>query len=494
MLATDSLNMNNYKKFYYEDTIAAISTPMGIGAIGVVRISGPRAEAVAMELFRPKGKIQRLESHKLYYGKIINPEDGSLVDEVLLTLMKKPKTFTCEDVVEINCHGGHLIVNKVLELVLKQGTRLAEPGEFTKRAFLNGRIDLTQAESIIDLIQSRTEAGLRVAQSLLKGDLSKEITQLKNLILEALAFLEAYIDFPEEEIENQSQLNLWETLDFVSGKIQKLLNSYEQGRIYREGANILILGKPNVGKSTLFNCLMKEKKAIVTPYPGTTRDIIEDMIYYKGIPLRFLDTAGLRKANDPIEGIGIELVKEKIPQADVIIFLLDKSQGITEEDLEIYGIIRDRKFLGIVNKDDLPLSPLDLSLLTRGFNDLKFEGSTQRTLTTDNGQRTTDNFIYISALKEEGIPLFMESLMEILSEKGGIFDSDGTFIKLRHKGALEKTFQNIRRAKENLERRAPLEILALDLRSVLNSLGEIVGEVTSEEILDKIFSQFCIGK
>jgi len=468
-----------HSQHYYEDTIAAISTPVGIGAIGIIRISGPSAESIAMKLFRSKERSQSLESHKLYYGKIINPEDGNTIDEVLLTLMRKPKTFTREDVVEINCHGGPLILNKILEVVLKQGARLAEPGEFTKRAFLNGRIDLTQAESIIDLIQSKTEAGLKAAQNLLTGNLSKEIKQLKDLLLEALALLEAYIDFPEEDIENQSQINLRKNLDIVAQKIQKLLDGYEQGRIYREGANILILGKPNVGKSTLFNCLMREKKAIVTPYPGTTRDILEDMIYYKGVPLRFLDTAGFRKTEDPIEGIGVELVKEKIPKVDVIIFLLDKSQGITEEDLEIYRMIKDKKFLGVVNKNDLLLPPLDLSKLN----------------SAGNNQQPTNDFIYISALKEEGITSLMDSLIAILSGRGGNYDTpDGIFIKLRHKMALEKAFQNIEKAKENLGRNAPLEISALDLRCALNSLGEIVGEITSEDILDKIFSQFCIGK
>src|SRR4030043_1336927 len=338
-----------------EETIAAISTPFGESGIGIVRISGSSAESIARRLFKPKKDQFRFISHQFHYGEIIDNQSGNPVDEVLIVLMKSPKTYTREDIVEIHCHGGYFILQKILELVLKEGTRMAHPGEFTKRAFLNGRIDLTQAEAVIDLINAKTMASLEIANQQLRGNFFRELNSLKERMIEKLALIEAHLDFPEEEIEPISLGEMKHSLKEMIKKLNEWIGSYEEGRIFREGISCAIVGKTNVGKSSLLNVLLKEERAIVTPIPGTTRDVIEEVLNIYGIPVRLMDTAGLRKPVDFIEQEGGRRAKERGADSDFVLLILDGSRALDADDLEIFGEINGKKRVVIINKRDLPL-------------------------------------------------------------------------------------------------------------------------------------------
>lgn len=458
-----------------EDTIAAISTPYGESGIGIVRMSGSLAESIAKRVFRSKkGEFSNFISHHFHYGEIVDPRDGHVIDEVLLVLMRAPKTYTREDVVEIHCHGGYFLLQKVLELVLREGARLAQPGEFTKRAFLNGRIDLTQAEAVIDLIKAKTKESLEIANQQLKGILSREMRAIKEQLTRNLALIEAHIDFPEEEIERISHEELKKDLNSILRKVEEWLFSYEEGKVFREGISCAITGKTNVGKSSLLNVLLKEDRAIVTPIPGTTRDVIEESLNIHGIPIRLIDTAGLRGAKDLIEQEGIKRAKERIEEADLIILVLDGSIELEKEDIEIFEEVKGKKKVVCVNKKDLPLK---LSI-----EDLKkrFQG---------------DSIVFTSALKNEGIDELKDAIYFTIIKRGVRVSTEHLMItNIRHKEILSNIKENLQNGIEGLDEGRSLELIAFEIRLALEALSEMVGETTTEEILNRIFEQFCIGK
>ncbi len=456
------------------DTIVAIATPHGESGIGIVRISGPLSEKVATRLFRPKKKLSRLKSHHLYYGEIIDPENGNPLDEVLLALMRKPKTYTREDVLEINCHGGYLVLRRVLEVVLGQGgVRLAEPGEFTKRAFLNGRIDLSQAEAVVDVIRAKTAKSLKIANQQLKGDLSHEIEGLRERVVRSLASVEALIDFPDEEIDVDEDV-IRGDLEGAQRKAGKLIASYEEGKIYRDGVSVGIVGKTNVGKSSLLNVLLRENRAIVTPIPGTTRDVIEEAVNIQEIPIRLVDTAGIRRASNAIEREGVRLAKGKVSEADMVILVIDGSRSLDKYDWEIIDEVKEKNKVVAVNKTDLPIKT-----------------SVEQVQALLPNTRAVE----ISALRNWGIDALKESIYCTVTGDGvGREAGEVVVANARHKRALEESLESLRRAKEGIEGGVPIELVALELRSCLDHLGEIRGETTAEEVLERIFSQFCIGK
>jgi tRNA modification GTPase len=456
-----------------KDTIAAIATPYGESGIGIVRISGALAEKVATRLFRPKKKPARLKSHQLYYGELVDPGNGEPLDEVLLTVMRKPKTYTKEDVVEINCHGGYLVLRRVLDVVLEQGVRLAQPGEFTKRAFLNGRIDLSQAEAVIDLIGAKTAQSLRMANQQLKGNLSHEIEELRETVVRSLALVEALIDFPDEDIEVDEGA-IRRGLEEGQRRVRKLIESYEEGRIYRDGVSVSIAGKTNVGKSSLLNVLLRENRAIVTPIPGTTRDVIEEVVNIHEVPIRLVDMAGIRRASDLIEKEGVRLARGRMAEADVVILVIDGSRRMDKDDWEIIDEVKEKRKVVAVNKTDLPVKT-PAKQVQGILHDTKV--------------------VEISALKNWGIDTLKDSLYCTLTMDGVGRDIGEVIVaNARHKKALEGSLECLWRAEEGMERRTPIELVALELRSCLDYLGEIVGETTTEEVLERIFSRFCIGK
>jgi len=457
-----------------EDTIAAISTPFGESGIGIVRISGPLAEPVAQKLFKPKKDHSYLISHHFNYGEIVDPQEGTPIDEVLIVLMKSPKTYTREDIVEIHCHGGYLILQKVLELVLKQGARMAQPGEFTKRAFLNGRIDLTQAEAVIDLIRAKTMTSLEIANQQLRGWLSREMTELKSRLVEHLALIEAHIDFPEEEIELISCAEMKRDLEGMIHQLEEWIASYEEGKIFREGISCAIIGKTNVGKSSLLNILLKEERAIVTPIPGTTRDVIEEVLNIEGIPVRLMDTAGLRKPMDSVELEGVKRTKERVTDADFLLLVLDGSRRLDEDDREIFKEIEGKKKVVALNKIDLPLRV--------SIEDLK-------------SRFQEDPIVSISALKNEGIDDLKKAIYTSLIHRHVRASPEYVIVaNTRHKNALAQAKDNLSNALKALEEGTSLEFIAFEIRYTLEALGEMVGETTTEEVLNRIFEQFCIGK
>lgn len=457
------------------DTIAAISTPPGEGSIGIVRISGDQALNIIEKIFTPKypKKINEVPSYTIHLG-IIKDQDENVVDEVLVSVMKGPKSFTTEDVVEINCHGGFLSLKRTLEVVLASGARLAEPGEFTKRAFLNGRIDLSQAEAIIDIIRSKTDAGQNMALSQLSGTLSNKIDELRHNLLGVLASIEASIDFPEDDIEEITNNNILSTTSEVNKEIKELLKTADHGKIFREGVNTIIIGRPNVGKSSLLNALLKEKKAIVTDIPGTTRDIIEDYINVGGIPLKILDTAGIRETEDIVEKIGVERTREALDKADLVLLVLDVILGITEEDKKIIEIIKDKKFIILVNK-------VDVDEVINQQNEIEeFIKELPR--------------IYISAKEEIGIRDLEEKIREMIVGGEVVTSSDLWITNVRHKNALQKAYNNLLEVMGSLENGMPPDFLSIDVRAAWENLGEITGDTMGEDLLDRIFTDFCIGK
>lgn len=457
-----------------EETIAAISTPFGESGIGIVRMSGSSAEAIATRLFRPRGNQSCFVSHHFHYGEIIDNRSGKAVDEVLIVLMKSPKTYTREDVVEIHCHGGYFVLQKVLELALMHGARLALPGEFTKRAFVNGRIDLTQAEAVIDIIKVKTMAGLEIANHQLKGWLYKEMAQLKTSLVQNLALIEAHIDFPEEDIDAAPLREI--ELEF-EGMVQRLegwIASYEEGRVFREGISCVIIGKTNVGKSSLLNALLREERAIVTPIPGTTRDVIEEVLNICGIPVRLIDTAGLRKARDSIEQEGVRRAMERLAGSDFVLLMLDGSRTLDEDDEEIFDEVKGKKKVVILNKNDLPQEISVDEVKNRFMN---------------------DRIVSISALKGEGIDALKKTIYSCLVQRDFRSTPEYPIVaNIRHKDALVRIRDNLSNAVKGMEEGTSIEFIAFEIRSALEALGEIVGETTSEEILNRIFDQFCIGK
>ncbi len=455
------------------DTIAAISTPLGIGGIGVIRVSGPQAQSIARQLFRRKSGQEPFLSHRFYLGEITDPENGHVLDEVFLVSMNQPQTYTREDVVEIQCHSGGLILQQILQAVLKCGARLAEPGEFTKRAFLNGRIDLTQAEAVIDLITSKTQQSLELANRQRSGRLGREILQIREKLLDLLAWHEASIDFPEEEIPDLSRQGVTDQFQIVCRGLEDLLSTYQEGRLYREGIAAAIIGRPNVGKSSLLNCLLHEERAIVTAIPGTTRDLIEEVVNLGGLPLKLVDTAGLRPARDIIEEEGIRRTQECLAQSDLAIWVVDGSEPLRREDLDILPRVQSQKTIVALNKQDLPrhLSPEELQITIPGAP-----------------------VISVSALQGTGIDHLKETIRAVVLNGKSESSAEVILSNLRHKQAVEEAHDALSHAWAGWEKNLSPEFIALDLQRALTALGEVVGETTSEDVLERIFSQFCIGK
>ncbi len=462
------------KSAWREDTIAAISTPFGESGIGIVRVTGALAESIVRKLFRARKKLTDLTSHRFHYGEIINPQTGQSIDEVLVALMRAPKTYTREDIVEIHCHGGYLILQKVLELVLGQGARMAQPGEFTKRAFLNGRIDLTQAEAVIDLVRAKTLTSLEIANQQLRGIFFKEMSSLKERLINYLALIEAHIDFPEEEIEPVSLGEFQEDLRGVVRKMEEWIASYEEGRIFREGVACAIIGKTNVGKSSLLNVLLKEDRAIVTSVPGTTRDVIEEILNIQGIPVRLIDTAGLRRTEDTIEKEGVRRTRERAADSDLVLLVLDGSRELDDDDQDIFNKVESKKKVVALNKRDLPIR-VSLERVRSLFAD--------------------SPIVHISALNNEGIEDLKAAVYDALIHKEVRISPDHLIVtNVRHKRAIAQARDNLSNAIEGLDKGDFLEFIAFEIRAGLKAFGEIIGETTNEDVLDHIFEQFCIGK
>jgi tRNA modification GTPase len=457
-----------------EKTIAAISTPIGAGGIGIVRLSGSLSETIAGAVFRSKRGGARLTSHLLQYGEIVDPDTGMAVDEVLLVLMRAPNTYTREDILEIQCHGGALVLQRILELVLKQGAELAQAGEFTKRAFLNGRIDLTQAEAVLDVIRARTTAGLDMANRQLRGDLWENVIGLKETLVQALAVLEAHIDFPEEELGGLYREEIGRVLKGAEDKVKGWVSTYAEARIFREGIACVIVGKANVGKSSLLNALLREDRAIVSPVPGTTRDHIEESLNLRGIPVRLTDTAGLRDAEGAVEQEGVRRSWQRVSTADVALVVVDGSRGLDRDDLRIFSALKDKKKLIAVNKSDLP-GTTSVDAVRKFF--------------------PSDRVLSVSALVGTGLEdLFLALHDSLLRQDTGEDKRSLMISHLRHKVALEEAKERVSAAGAGLAGGLSMEFIAFEMRCALQALAEVVGETTTEEILDGIFGQFCIGK
>ena len=452
------------------DTIAAISTPRGEGGIGIIRISGDKSFEILNKIFKAKNPNKDLGFYKFNYGFI---NDGNrIIDEVMVVKMKSPRTYTCEDVVEINCHGGYLVSEKVLELVLKNGARHAEAGEFTKRAFMNGRIDLSQAEAVMDIIQGKTEKSIALSMDQLRGDLREKISEFKKALLDVTAHVNVVLDYPEEGIDDPLPLSLRKSLEDVYKEADTLIESYDKGKKIKEGIKTVIVGKPNVGKSTLLNSLLKEERAIVTHIPGTTRDVIEEIINIKGIPLVLVDTAGIRETDDIVENIGVEKSREFIEKADLILLVLDSSRELEREDIEVIEKIRDnnKKTIILLNKIDLERK-IDLK------------------------EYDFQNVVEISAKDNIGIESMEEEIYSFIIEEKVEDSSEGLIItNIRHKTALEKTKESIRNIFDTIDSGMPMDLISVDLKEALDNLSEITGEISSEDILDHIFGNFCVGK
>jgi tRNA modification GTPase len=455
------------------DTIAAIATPPGTGGIGIIRISGPLAEAIARSLHRsPKG-ILPLNSHQLYHGQIISPATGAVLDEVLITLMRKPHSYTGEDLLEIHGHGNPLILEAILTEVVRAGARPAEPGEFTRRAFLNNRIDLTQAEALMGLMNARTARGLEIAHAQMRGGLHEQIETLRRGLLEILATLETSIDFTADDGGQPVPDDSAEKLQAVSNRIQSLLSTYSEGAMIRKGASVIIIGRANVGKSSLLNRLLGENRAIVTAMPGTTRDFIEESVDIHGIAVRLTDTAGIRPPESPVEQHGIDRTWERLSQADLVLLVFDGSMPLGREDHDILEKIGPRPFVPVINKADLEHLVDDQQLQTL------FPGT---------------DLLWISAKTGFGIQAMKEAVFRQLVGEQTAQTCEIVITQVRHKTALEKTIGHLQQAHASLAGAMSFEFVAFDLREALDSLGEIVGLTTSEDVLDHIFSTFCIGK
>ncbi|RUS48785.1 tRNA uridine-5-carboxymethylaminomethyl(34) synthesis GTPase MnmE [Cohnella sp. AR92] len=456
-----------------EDTIAAVATALGEGSIAVVRVSGPEAIEKTASLFKSKTDLRSAESHTVNYGWIRDPQDGSIVDEVLVTIMKGPRSFTAEDVVEISTHGGIVAVQAVLELVLRSGVRMAEPGEFTKRAFLNGRIDLAQAEAVIDLIRSKSNRAFQVARKQAEGALSKKIVPLRQQLIELLAHVEVNIDYPEHDVAEMTSAAITETCLKAKATVEELLKTAAEGKILREGIVTAIVGRPNAGKSSLLNALAQENKAIVTDIPGTTRDIVEESVSLSGIPLRLLDTAGIRETSDVVERIGVERSRGALLDADLILLVLNHNEKLHDDERELLDELADRPVIIVVNKMDLE-GHLELMEIESRF--------------------PRERIVPISAKEGTGIGQ-LEKAVSDLFFGGSLESEDLTYVSnARHIALLHQTIQSLSDAAEAANSGIPIDLIQIDLARAWELLGEIVGDSVGESLLDQIFSQFCLGK
>jgi tRNA modification GTPase len=458
------------------DTIAAISTPMGEGAIAIVRLSGDEAVQIADRVFQsPSGKkLIEETSHTIHYGHLVDPVSGETVEEVMVSLMKAPKTFTREDVVEVNCHGGIVAVNRVLTLILNEGARLAEPGEFTKRAFLNGRIDLSQSEAVMDLIRAKTDRAMNVALGQMEGKLSKLIGELRNALVETLAQVEVTIDYPEyDDVEEMTIPHMLEKCTWVKEEINKLLRTSSQGKILREGLSTVIIGRPNVGKSSLLNSLVQENKAIVTDIAGTTRDIIEEYVNVRGVPLRLVDTAGIRETEDIVERIGVERSRQVLKEADLILLVINSAEELSVEDERLFEAVSGMDTIVVINKTDLPRK-VDM----KKVESLVGEGK----------------IVTTSLLQDEGIDELEEAIATLFFE-GNLESEDLTYVSnARHIALLQKAHKTIEDALGAAEAGVPVDMIQIDVTRTWEILGEIVGDTVQEGLINELFSRFCLGK
>ncbi|MEY8490234.1 tRNA uridine-5-carboxymethylaminomethyl(34) synthesis GTPase MnmE [Staphylococcus epidermidis] len=456
------------------DTITSISTPMGEGAIGIVRLSGPQAIEIGDILYKGKKKLSEVETHTINYGHIIDPETNETVEEVMVSVLRAPKTFTREDIIEINCHGGILTINRILELTMTYGARMAEPGEYTKRAFLNGRIDLSQAEAVMDFIRSKTDRASKVAMNQIEGRLSDLIKKQRQSILEILAQVEVNIDYPEyDDVEDSTTDFLLEQSKRIKEEINQLLETGAQGKIMREGLSTVIVGRPNVGKSSMLNNLIQDNKAIVTEVAGTTRDVLEEYVNVRGVPLRLVDTAGIRDTEDIVEKIGVERSRKALSEADLILFVLNNNEPLTEDDQTLFEVIKNEDVIVIINKTDLE-QRLDVSELREMIGDMPL--------------------IQTSMLKQEGIDE-LEIQIKDLFFGGEVQNQDMTYVSnSRHISLLKQARQSIQDAIDAAESGIPMDMVQIDLTRTWEILGEIIGESASDELIDQLFSQFCLGK
>lgn len=456
------------------DTITSISTPMGEGAIGIVRLSGPEAVEIGDKLYKGKKKLKDVPSHTINYGHIIDPETDEVVEEVMISVLRAPKTFTREDIIEINCHGGILTINRILELTMTQGARMAEPGEYTKRAFLNGRIDLSQAEAVMDFIRSKTDRASKVAMNQIEGRLSDLIKRQRQSILEILAQVEVNIDYPEyDDVEDATTEFLLAQSKKIKNEIDQLLETGTQGKIMREGLSTVIVGKPNVGKSSMLNNLIQDNKAIVTEVAGTTRDVLEEYVNVRGVPLRLVDTAGIRDTEDIVEKIGVERSRKALSEADLILFVLNNNEPLTEEDRTLYEVIKNEDAIVIVNKTDLERR-LDIEEVKTMIGDTPL--------------------IQTSMLKQKGIDE-LELQIRDLFFGGEVQNQDMTYVSnSRHISLLKQARQTIQDAIDAAEAGIPMDMVQIDLTRTWEILGEIIGESASDELINQLFSQFCLGK
>jgi len=456
------------------DTIAAIATPPGVGGIGIIRISGPQALPILKTLFRPNLSHETFLSHRLYYGTV-TAQDGTVLDEVLAAYMQAPNTYTREDVVELQSHGSHLVLNSILAETLRCGARLARPGEFTKRAFLAGRIDLTRAEAVIDLLQARTDTGVRLAVGQVQGRLYQSIKEVRDALVGILAVLEVALDFPEDDVELiDTKEILGQLEENVEIPLARLVAMADQGKLIREGINIVIAGLPNVGKSSLLNALLQEDRALVTSVPGTTRDTIEEMISIKGIPARIVDTAGIRSDAGSVEELGIERARRKMREADLVIFLVDASAPLTESDRELYNSIGHVSRIVALNKIDIAREDHAASLKA-AFPDV--------------------SLLEISAKEHRGLSALQETIYnKIMGDEPPLSERDACAPNVRHLAALKETLAACARLRNALSAGLTVDLIAVEVQFALDFLGDIVGLTTTEDVLDKIFAEFCIGK
>ncbi|CAM3631172.1 tRNA uridine-5-carboxymethylaminomethyl(34) synthesis GTPase MnmE [Marinicrinis lubricantis] len=455
------------------DTIAAVATAVGEGSIAVIRVSGPDSIDVVDRVFKTKRSLKDADTHTIHYGHIWDPDTNESIDEVLVSVMRAPRSFTMEDVVEISCHGGIVSMKKVLDVVLQHGARLAEPGEFTKRAFLNGRIDLTQAEAVMDLIRSKSDRAFGIARKQSEGSLSKQIQALRHVLVETMAHIEVNIDYPEHDVEELTNAFIRDKCTEAQAEIERLLKTAGQGKMLREGITTAIVGRPNVGKSSLLNALTQENRAIVTDIPGTTRDVIEEFITINGIPLKLLDTAGIRETSDVVEKIGVERSKSALSEADLILFVLNHNEPLSSEELELMEQIRHRPVIVIVNKSDLP-----------------------RRLGLEQIQNTLgEHQMVLMSMKEQKGMEQLEMAISDLFFSGQLESNDLTYVtNSRHIALLKQAYQSLSDAIHGVDMMVPIDMIQIDVRNAWEQLGEITGDTAAESLLDQIFTQFCLGK
>ncbi|HEQ3189260.1 TPA: tRNA uridine-5-carboxymethylaminomethyl(34) synthesis GTPase MnmE [Streptococcus pyogenes] len=451
------------------DTITAISTPLGEGAIGIVRLSGTDALAIAQSVFKGKN-LEQVASHTINYGHIIDPKTGTIIDEVMVSVMLAPKTFTRENVVEINTHGGIAVTNEILQLLIRQGARMAEPGEFTKRAFLNGRVDLTQAEAVMDIIRAKTDKAMTIAVKQLDGSLSQLINDTRQEILNTLAQVEVNIDYPEyDDVEEMTTALLREKTQEFQSLLENLLRTAKRGKILREGLSTAIIGRPNVGKSSLLNNLLREDKAIVTDIAGTTRDVIEEYVNIKGVPLKLVDTAGIRETDDLVEQIGVERSKKALQEADLVLLVLNASEKLTDQDRALLNLSQDSNRIILLNKTDLE-QKIELEQLP-------------------------DDYIPISVLTNQNINLIEDRINQLFFDNAGLVEQDATYLSnARHISLIEKAVQSLEAVNDGLALGMPVDLLQVDLTKTWEILGEITGDAAPDELITQLFSQFCLGK